>query len=117
MSNYTEQLTIGPVEFDGDSVTIVAEQMDVMDMELIAPFVSDDGKVSFSNSLQLIKIASEILPDRVLAIQGLTVGGKEVTKEEFVNSYINKTYFMELTSEIVSRMIEGATLTKDQEGN
>lgn len=117
MSKYLERLTIGPIDFDGDSVVVVTTQLDVVDMETIAPHVSSSGKVSFSDSLQLIKVTNEILPERILSISGLTVGGVEVSKEDFVGKYIKKAYFMELTSEIVTQMMEGATTTKEQEGN
>lgn len=118
MSNYTPAVIIGPINFDGDSVTLKCNRLTVWDMEILAPFMSgEDGQTDIDRGLSIIKAAEKIFPNRVEEISGLFINGSEVSKDIFCNDLINKMYFIELVSEIIGKLLDSSTVDGEEEGN
>jgi len=113
MSNFTRTVT-KQLEFDGDSISVVFNRMKTSDFKLLAKFIEigPDGKpmnkASFSDQIEMLSVAEEILPKRIESLEGLVdEEGTPLTVEDIVK----EQYFIDLVSELFGIIMESSTVS------
>lgn len=122
MGKWLREAVLGPIDFDGDSVTVRACRLSVGDMQKLMPYMQQekDGSVllTMNDSIGLIKEAGEILPGVVKSIDGMTDGeGKTITADRYCGELINEFYFMEFTAKIVGELCAASIVNSGEEKN
>lgn len=123
MGNWTKQAKIGPILFDGDTITLYTTRMSVEGMQQIMPFMHRDEatgevKVAFADSLKMLEVATKLLPEYIQSIDGMKDGeGHIISAERYNKELINEFYFMEFTAEVLSGLCQASIVTEKEEKN
>lgn len=123
MGNWSRKTSLEPIEFDGDTVVCEVNRLKVADMiKLSAKMKKNEtsGRVelTFNDSMELLKIASELLPTYVTAINGLSMaGGTPMDIKTFHNEALTEFYFVELIGMILAGLMEVSSVNKENEKN
>ena len=123
MGHWTRQAKIGPIDFDGDSITVFVERLSVASMQQMMPFMKQNDRskeitVTFEDSMKMIEVATKIIPKYVKNIDGMKDGeGNVVTAEKFNSDLINEFYFMEFTASLLAGLCEISVVQENDEKN
>lgn len=118
MGNWTSKtVTLPPIPFDGDQVAFTVKRLLTEDMLTLAKFYNqENGTLRFSNPIEVSKVAQEILPKYVVAMDGLlTAEGAKMGAAEFVEAS-KEFYFVPLVGALFGELISVSTV-RAQEKN
>lgn len=105
------------VEFDGDKVTFVLRRLKRSHMQVLAPYIKTnaDGemKLTFPETMELMGAATQVLPDVVKSMEGLTIQGRPATLDEI----LDETYFMNFLGGVMGVLIQNSTMRAEDEKN
>lgn len=104
----SKPVKLDPIAFDGDNITFTVKRLLVPDMMVLNKYIVGD-KLAFSAPLEMVNVATEILPKYVIGIDGMTADGEAVTPEQFINS-IGEFYFVPLIGQLFTALIAASTV-------
>lgn len=123
---YTRNVT-KELEHEGAIVTVVMKRASVKVMQKLAPFVSEmqsrekkaksEGEVDisvimdFDKQIEMLSLASEVLPDCVISIVGVTLVDEDSKEALAITEIANQVYFMKLIYEIFMLIFEISNLS------
>ena len=112
MSNFARSVK-REFAFDGDTVHVTFTLMKATDFKSLSRFIKTDERgrptstISFTDQVEMLSLASEILPKRVTSMTGLKdLSGVEMAIEEIVD----EQYFIPLISEIFGAVLEASNV-------
>lgn len=115
MGNWTNNVTLDPIEFDGDKVVVTVTRLLTEDMQMLRKY-QVDGVFKFTDTLELCSIAAKLFPKYVVGVTGLLKADKtEMTREEFL-AVVQEFYFVNLVASIFNKLIS-ASIVGLQEKN
>lgn len=123
MGHWTKQAKIGPIDFDGDTITLFVDRLTVSGMQQIMPFMKQNQKskevtVSFEDSMKMIEVATKLIPAFVKTIDGMKDGeGNIISAERFNKELIHDFYFTEFTAAILAGLCEVSIVSESDEKN
>ncbi len=116
MSNYTANIKF-KIEFDGDPIAGVMKTASIQDMKSLAPYIktsggADEVTMSFSDSLEIVTVASEIFPRLITSFTGLhDSSGNPVD----VKTVCSELYFLPVVMELFSILSSGSSVKSADE--
>ena len=119
MGQWTQDgVPVEPILFDGDEVRFTLKRLLVEDMERMAVNFDTATKIMrFENPMEACKLASNLIPKYVLAINGCKkANGIEMTLEEFREAAM-EFYFVPLLGQLFARLVTISVVGKEQEKN
>lgn len=123
MGNWTPEVLLDDINFDGDIIKVKVTRMLTEEMQMMTQFMVKDDKTkevkfSFEDSMKLVNTASKILPNRIKSIDGMKSGnGDFITAEKFNNELIKEFYFVEFTADVLAKLCEASIVQEDDEKN
>lgn len=111
MGNYVPAVTLGPIDFDGDSITIEARRLTTEDMQALSPHIDrEKGVIGFESVTALCSLAAAIFPKRLIALRGMKhPDGREFTLDEFL-AVVSEFYFSPLVGVVLAKLIDASTV-------
>ena len=110
MSNFTKSL-VEKFNFDGDEVTVTFTRLKRKHLISLAPHMTADGNIAFSDQVKFMDAAAEVLPDIITSMTGLKDSdGNALTVEDVVN----ETYFVGLVSDLMTKVMEHSFVQGEQ---
>lgn len=118
MGKWTPTVKLGPIEFDGDMVTVDATRLLVEDMaELMKNVDPVSRKLRFDDPAQVCSMASRILPKYLKSFSGYAkADGSVMSLEEFITA-ASEFYFVPLVGRIFAELMAESTVSKQQSKN
>lgn len=115
MGNWTKEVRLPEIEFDGDTVVFTVTRMLVEDMQMLSKFFDkDSGTLKFTDNLEVCGLAKTILPRRVVKIEGMKkADGTDMTREEYL-AVASEFYFAELNGQLFGELMS-VSVVKQQE--
>jgi len=103
MSNFS-RATTHSTEFEGDTVTMSLHGLKRKHMMMLGPYMPSEGDgMGAIESMKLLDVAAELLPDYVSDFKGLKdENGNALGFEDVVD----EMYFIELISDIMSKLFD-----------
>ena len=110
MSKFTKQFK-KEYNFEGDVVCVTMTRLKRKDAIKLAPYMSEpdeDGKVSMAleDSMKFADAANEIILKNIVEFSGLYDGANLQLNKEDVFGEDSEVYFMPLTSDIITDLME-----------
>lgn len=106
MSRFTKKVTF-ETEFEGDTVSLKLARLKRKDMMTLSPFMPDGDQVGSAQTMDLMDVATNLLPDYVSDWVGPTdEDGNELSLEDVME----EMYFLELISAIVTKLFEASNM-------
>ncbi len=114
MGKWTAEVTLEPVEFDGDTITFTAKRLLASDMGVVLQhYDSEKQTLRFANQSEMAKVAADIFPKYVTSISGMTKGdGTPFTVTEFIEAS-KEFYFMPLVTGLFSGIMAISSVGKE----
>lgn len=102
---------LDPIEFDGDKIVFTANRLKTTHIGvLLKHYDAERGTLVFSSQLEVIEAASQVLPEYIIGISGMTKGdGTEFSLEEFKNA-LGDFYFVPLVGEVLAGLVKASTV-------
>ena len=122
MGNWTPSVTLDPIPFDGDQIIFTSHRIQVDDMVTLSKnmTIEKDGevKISFSESMEVCKVASEILPKALVNVEGMTLGDNTpVNLEKFCELVSTEFYFIPLVGDLLKALMDISSVSEEEEAN
>jgi len=119
MSKFTKQFRT-TYNFEGDVVNVTMTRLKRKDAIKLAPFMTEpdeDGKVTMAleDSMKFADAANVILVNCITEFEGLKDAGGNALSKEDVFGAESEAYFMSLTSEIISDLMDASFVGADDE--
>jgi hypothetical protein len=105
MSNYVPTVRF-ETEFEGDIISMELRQLTRKTFLDWTPFLSkmdDEGKLSEEDTIKMVNVAADILPEYVSDFKGLKDANGNPISIETVSTEV---YFMDLVSILVTKLME-----------
>lgn len=114
MGKWVAEVTLEPIEFDGDKITFTAKRLLAEDMGVVLQnYDSEKETLRFASHGDLAKVAADIFPKYVTAIDGMTKGdGTPFTVPEFIAAS-KEFYFMPLVTGLFTRIMGISSVGKE----
>lgn len=111
MGSWTPTVKLGPFEFDGDQVTVVATRLLVEDMaELMKHVDPVSKKLRFDDPSQLCSMASRIIPKYLKAVEGcMKADGAAMSVDELAVAS-GEFYFVPLIGRVFAELMAASTV-------
>lgn len=106
------------IEFDGEQVSVsIKHRLLTVDAQSLERFVDRErGSLRFSDAMEVMKMAGELLPRYVDSFTGYSDStGSPLTAAEFCEHASREFFFVPLVGQIFVSMLEVSTLGKAQE--
>lgn len=118
MGKWTAEVTLDPIQFDGDTITITAKRLLAADISIIfEKYDAETGKLRFANNAELAKVTADIFPKYITSISGMTKGdGTPFTVAEFVEAS-KEAYFIPLIAELFSALMQISTVKAEEKNS
>lgn len=109
MGNWTKDVVLEPIDFDGDKVVVTVTRLLTEDMQMLRKF-QVDGVFKFTDTMELCTTAAKIFPKYVVSVVGLLKADKtEMTRDEFLAAS-QEFYFVNLTASIFNKLISASVM-------
>ena len=117
MSGFTKSVTF-KTTFDGDEVVCKMDRLSRKDMAKFAPYIDQttagEAGMKFSDHIQMLEFACEVLPSYVKSLHGLKDAGGEPLE---LDTVLSESYFMQLVADILRELLECSMPHKEDEKN
>jgi len=113
MSKFTKSCPY-ETEFEEDKITMNLNRLRRADMMVLMPFMNEAGKGEVKVDVDLMNLASDLLPNYVENFKGLKdEDGNPVT----IETVCDQTYFMTLAGEIIAELFNISKLGDEDSKN
>ena len=118
MGNWTSDVKLAPIEFDGDAITFHVKRLLIEDMsDMMKNFNPETQKLSFGAPSEVCELAARIIPKYVTRMAGMNKGdGTAFTIEEFM-AVSNEFYFVPLIGQLFGELVSASVVGKSDEKN
>ena len=115
MSKYTSKFKY-EYDFEDDTVKVSSTRLKRKDFLKLTPFIETDDKgevrMTFHDQNKFVDICADLLPKYIVSMTGLNdEDGVPITLE----TVIEETYFMDITSEMINRLFSSANMSSKKE--
>jgi hypothetical protein len=118
MSNWMPDVTLEPIDFDGDSVVLRVQRLKTDDMHVVLQnYDRATGKLSFGSPEEMSELAARLVPKYVLGMDGLKKqDGTPMTLPEFVAA-AGEYYFSTLVGALFVQLMGVSVVKVDDAKN
>ena len=111
MGKWTNDVTLQPIAFDGDSITFTVKRLLTEDMGvLLQHYDAEKGVIRFESQDKLAAVAAEIFPKYITGISGMTkADGTAFTVDEFV-AVAKEFYFAPVIGQLFAQIMVASTV-------
>lgn len=117
MSGFTKSVPF-TTQFDGDEVRMKLARLSRGDLAKFAPYIEtakeSGGVMRFKDSMEMVDVAAQIIPQYVSQFQGLNDADGEPVDLE---TALEQSYFLPLVSVIIGRLVEVSSPKGEDEKN
>ncbi|OGC95828.1 MAG: hypothetical protein A2W25_15240 [candidate division Zixibacteria bacterium RBG_16_53_22] len=118
MGNWTSNVILEPIEFDGDSIVFTCGRLTVEDMLALSKFFDQEkGVLRFDDQLQALNTAQGLIGKYVRRIDGMRMpDGASITVEQF-SEVAREFYFVPLLGELLANLVTISTVGKSEKNS
>jgi hypothetical protein len=111
MGNWTAEVELYPIDFDGDKITFTAKRLLAADMGLVmSHYDAEKQMMRFASQMEMAEMCAEVFPKYVTKIDGMVKGdGGPFTLPEFLCA-VKEAYFTPLITELFVQIMKISTV-------
>lgn len=113
MGNWTREVLLDPIEFDGDIISVTVKRLLASDMDIVLHNYDSSGS-PIATPVSMTKLAAELVPKYLVKLEGMVQkDGLPFTLEDF-KQVCGDYYFAPLIGKIYGGILRHGSLSAEQ---